>query len=38
MQISASTPQPDRMPPIVISVDEILADLMYPVPSAAGNR
>ena len=24
-------PRPDRLPPIVVSYDEILADLLYPV-------
>ena len=31
MPITTHNPRPDRLPPIVVSYDEILADLLYPV-------
>ena len=31
MQTPTLNPRPDRVPPIVVSYDEILADLLYPV-------
>ena len=38
MQIPTLTPRPDRLPPIVVSFDEILADLLYPLADAPRER